>query len=243
MKQYLYEGIGTAALVFFGCGCSCLAAYDVGILGIGLSFGLTYIIWSLLFGNVSLCHLNPLLTFATFVAKKIEKKDFVCNVVAQFIGALVGALFLVFLIIMTAKPADLFVSTFWANGYDMFSPSKTGIFAAILIEIILSALLVLFYLAFVVRKNRKQASIVAFGVCYAIIVAVGYNFTCGCVNPARAFGPSVFMAINGDVISLLQFVVISLSTIVGSLIAIVLYRCIWKNDCGDLRFKFLNIGK
>ena len=85
---------------------------------------------------------------------------------------------------------------------------------------------VMFYLFFVVRKNKNQASIVTFGVCYAIIVSVGYNFTCCCVNPARGFGPSVFLAINGDVIILLQFVVISLSTIIGSFIAIILFRCI-----------------
>lgn len=38
------------------------------------------------------CHLNPVLSLATLLAKKIGFKHFVCYLIAQFVGSFCGAM-------------------------------------------------------------------------------------------------------------------------------------------------------
>jgi aquaporin Z len=57
------EFIGTAWLVFGGCGSAVLAAafpnVGIGLLGVSLAFGLTVLTMAYAIGHISGCHLNP----------------------------------------------------------------------------------------------------------------------------------------------------------------------------------------
>lgn len=88
MKKYVCEFIGTAVLVLFGCGNAAIAGDFLGTLGVALAFGLSIIAMAYVIGNISGCHVNPAVSLAMLINKKMSVKDFILYVVAQFIGAL-----------------------------------------------------------------------------------------------------------------------------------------------------------
>ncbi|MCH5236892.1 MAG: aquaporin [Muribaculaceae bacterium] len=94
IQKYFAEGIGTMFLVLLACGSAVLAGPSIGVLGIGLCFGLVLLCLCYAIGNISGCHVNPAVSFAMFISGRMELKDFVWYVIAQLIGATVGAWFL-----------------------------------------------------------------------------------------------------------------------------------------------------
>lgn len=94
IQKYFAEGLGTMFLVLLACGSAVLAGPSIGVLGIGLCFGLVLLCLCYAIGNVSGCHVNPAVSFAMFISGRLELKDFVWYVIAQLIGATVGAWFL-----------------------------------------------------------------------------------------------------------------------------------------------------
>ena len=111
MKKYIAEFVGTAALCFVGCGAIVLggypAAFPMGILPIGLAFGLTVTAMAYAIGPISGCHVNPAVSVAMVIAGRMPSSDLAGYVIAQVVGAFVGCGFLA--LILTAK----------AGGYDI----------------------------------------------------------------------------------------------------------------------------
>ena len=91
MKKFICEFIGTAVLVLFGCGSAAIAGSTLGTLGIALAFGLSIVAMAYVIGNVTGCHINPAVSLAMLINKKMTAKEFVLYVVAQVLGALAGA--------------------------------------------------------------------------------------------------------------------------------------------------------
>ena len=102
MRKYIAEFIGTAVLVLFGCGSAVTANTLLGDSGqtiplafstllIAFAFGLSIVAMAYSIGNVSGCHINPAVSFGMLVAGKMEVKDFIGYVIAQFLGGIVGA--------------------------------------------------------------------------------------------------------------------------------------------------------
>jgi len=102
-KKYLAELIGTFALVLFGCGAAVVSGNTIpeavlshapaglGILGIALAFGLAVVAMCYAIGPISGCLINPAITIAMFIAKKISNKDALGYIIAQLIGATICA--------------------------------------------------------------------------------------------------------------------------------------------------------
>ena len=63
MKKYVAEFIGTLILVFMGCGSAVFLGCDVpgGHLAVALAFGLSIVATAYVIGNISGCHINPVL--------------------------------------------------------------------------------------------------------------------------------------------------------------------------------------
>ena len=91
MKKLIAEFIGTATLVFFGCGSAVLAGGEVGQLGISFAFGLAIVAMAYGIGPISGCHVNPAVSFGAFLAGRMSAGEMVQYWVAQFLGALAGA--------------------------------------------------------------------------------------------------------------------------------------------------------
>ena len=93
IKKYLAEFIGTLVLVLFACGVAgqiCATGVS-GLIGTALAFGLVIVAMAYSIGNISGCHINPAVSIAMLISKKISVKDFCGYIVAQFLGAIAGA--------------------------------------------------------------------------------------------------------------------------------------------------------
>src|SRR3954447_16885972 len=89
------EGVGTFWLTFGGCGSAVIAAgfpqVGIGLLGVSLAFGLTVLTMAYAIGHISGCHLNPAVTVGLAAGGRFPRKDILPFIVAQVIGAIVGA--------------------------------------------------------------------------------------------------------------------------------------------------------
>ena len=95
MKKYVAECIGTMVLVTLGCGTAMLVGCDAvmggGYVLTAFAFGLSIVAMAYSIGNISGCHINPAVSLGVLLSGRMSKQDFVYYVIAQCIGALIGA--------------------------------------------------------------------------------------------------------------------------------------------------------
>ena len=190
MKKYLCEFLGTCVLVLFGCGVAVLTKAD--IVATSLAFGLSIVAVAYVIGNVSGAHVNPAVTFAMWIDKRISSKDFVLYMCSQFLGAIIGALLLMFIINSTGL-GDYRTVGLGANGYGSSSASNINMIGALVVEIILTFVFVLAVLG--VTKEEKNSSVapIVIGLTLAFVHILGIKLTGTSVNPARSLGPAIWL--------------------------------------------------
>lgn len=189
MKKYLAEFIGTLVLVLFACGTAavtgCTAAPDAAYLLTALAFGLVIVAMAYSIGNVSGCHINPAVSFAMLLSRKMSSKDFVGYVAAQFLGAIAGAAILMGLI-GTSKGLG-------ANG--LF---EGDVLKSLAVEVILTFVFVLAILGVTSREKYAAKAGIVIGLTLTLVHILGIYFTGTSVNPARSFGPALMLALSGS---------------------------------------------
>ena len=224
MKKYICEFIGTLVLTLFGCASAAIAGEALGTLGIALAFGLSIVAMAYVIGNISGCHINPAVSLAMLINKKLSVKDFVIYVIAQFLGAIIGIAILY--IIMQCCGFDIALKGLGANGYGNYSAVNISMMGAILVEIILT--FVFIYTILGVTSDEKKSNIagIVIGLTLAFVHIMGIPLTGTSVNPARSLAPALFL--RGEVLS--QVWVFIVAPFVGAALA-------------ALVFKFLNSNK
>lgn len=214
IKKFAAELIGTAVLVFFGCGAAVLAGFDVvGQLGIALAFGFAIIAMAYGIGPVSGCHVNPAVSLSVFAAGRMSAKDMVIYWIAQFIGAVIGAMIL-------GAIAKTGFTQLGQNGFDAGSPGGYGLHAALIFEIVATAIFVIAILGVTGAKGHGAFAGVSIGITLAVIHIVGIQVTGVSVNPARSFGPAILA--GGQALS--QLWVFIVAPLVGALLGGLLFR-------------------
>lgn len=179
------ELVGTALFVFFGAGSVVANAGGVplGPIGIALAHGVGIAVLISMTLAVSGGHLNPAVSLALWIAKKIDAKQLGLYVAAQIIGAIIGALLIkAFFPAGAARVASL--------GTPQIS-GTLGEFQAIFLEALLTFFLV--SAVFGTCVSPLAPKIAGFGVGLAIFTCalVGGSLTGAVMNPARAFGPAL----------------------------------------------------
>ena len=224
MKKYLCEFIGTAVLVLFGCGSAAIAGSTLGTLGIALAFGLSIVAMAYIIGNVSGCHINPAVSLAMLISKKMEAKDFIGYVVAQVLGALAGTAILAFTIRNCGM--DIAVTGLGANGFAENSSVNLSMFGAIIVEIILT--FVFIYTILGVTSSEKFSAVagIVIGLTLAFVHIMGIPLTGTSVNPARSLAPALFL--GGT--ALKQVWVFIVAPFIGSAIAAVVFNILNKEE-------------
>jgi aquaporin Z len=193
VNKYIAELVGTFVLVFGGVGSAVLAGSHIGFEGVALAFGLSLLAMVYTIGPISGCHINPAVTCGVLLAKKIEFKDAVAYVVAQIVGAIIGAALILFIARGTPGGYDPAVAGLGANGYGVHSPGQYSLAAAFLAEVILTMFLVLTVLGSTDVKAPVGFAGVAIGLVLTLIHLVGIPITNTSVNPARSIGPAIFV--------------------------------------------------
>lgn len=192
-KYFLAEIVGTFVLVFCGCGSAVLAGNQIGFLGVALAFGLSLLAMVYVIGPISGCHINPAVTLGLLLCKKIETKAAIGYMVAQVLGAILGAGLLLLIAKGVAGGYNPAVSGLAANGYGAHSPGRYNLVAAFLVEVILTFLLVFTVLGATDLRAPNGFAGIAIGLVITLIHLVGIPVTNTSVNPARSIGPAIFV--------------------------------------------------
>ena len=218
-KKYGAELIGTAALVLIGCGSAVIAGQHVGFLGIAFAFGLTVLVMVYAIGNISGCHINPAITVAMLVAGKIKGKDAIAYIIAQCIGAIIGAGIL--LAIAKGLPGySLADNGLGQNGFGAQSPAGYAMWACFVAELVLTALFLFVIFGSTSEKAPKGFAGISIGFTLVLIHIVGIPITGTSVNPARSLGPAVF--VGGD--ALPQLWLFWVAPLVGGILAAIIWK-------------------
>ena len=104
-------------------------------LSIAFAFGLAFVAMAYSMGKISGSHLNPAVSLAMLIARRLSLKDFFGYVIGQFAGSTAAALFL--WTCFSAKDA------LGQNGYGTSSPLGINVGIAALVETVLSAVFIL----------------------------------------------------------------------------------------------------
>ncbi|NOT90419.1 MAG: MIP family channel protein [Ferruginibacter sp.] len=220
MKKYLAELIGTMSLVLFGCGAAVISGGNVdggpaglGLLGISLAFGFAVVAMAYTIGGISGCHINPAITIAMLVAGKISSKDAAGYVVAQFIGAIIGAAILG---VIATDHANSYGANGWGEGY-LGNYSTT---AAFITEAVFTFLFL--YVIFNVTSKHGNSNMagLAIGITLVLIHLVAIPITGTSVNPARSFGPAILA--GGKALAQLWLFIVA--PIVGAVAAALVWK-------------------
>ena len=220
MKKLVAEFIGTATLVFFGCGAAVLAGPDnVGQLGISFAFGLAIVAMAYGIGPISGCHVNPAVSLGVFLAGRMSSRDMALYWVAQFLGALAGA----GILYIIASGAGGFSMTEYALGSNGWGDAYLGgysLTAALVFEVVATFLFLVVILGSTHAKSPVQFAGLAIGLTLVVIHIVGIQVTGVSVNPARSFGPAVF----AQGLALQQLWLFFVGPLAGAAIAGLLFR-------------------
>ncbi len=192
MRKFIAEGVGTMFLVLLACGSAVLAGPKLGVLGIGLCFGLVLLCLVYCIGNISGCHVNPAVSFAMLLSGRMKFGEFCGYVVSQLVGAAIGAGFLYWFVNM-APGFDFGGITGNASlATNVIQPgANTGM--ALVAECLLTFFFVLIVLgATDARKGFGKFAGLAIGLALGLVNIVGITVDNCSVNPARSFGPALW---------------------------------------------------
>lgn len=224
MKKYVCEFIGTAVLVLFGCGSAAIAGGVLGTLGIALAFGLSVVAMSYVIGNISGCHVNPVVSLAMLINKKMDAKDFICYVIAQILGAIAGIAILYTIMINSGLEID--VQGLGANGFDTASSVNLSMIGAIITEVVLTFVFIFTVLGVTSDEKKSSVTGIVIGLALALVHIVGIPLTGTSVNPARSLAPALFL--GGEALE--QVWVFIVAPLVGAALAAVAYKFLAKKE-------------
>ena len=214
MKKYIAEFIGTAVLVLFGTGIAVVSGGN--LVATALAFGLSIVAMAYVIGNISGCHINPAVSLAMLINKKIETKDFIYYVIAQILGALAGTA----LLYLILKNTTIGVESLGANGYGTLSATNITLLGALVTECILTFVFIYTILGVTSDESKSNIAGIVIGLTLAFVHLLGINLTGTSVNPARSIAPAIFL--GGK--ALAQVWVFVVAPLVGAALAAIVYK-------------------
>jgi len=185
-RPVLAEALGTALFVFIGCASVVANGITAGAIGgLGIAFahgvGLAVLVSALIRAPGG--YFNPAVSFGLLVAGTIDGRTFGKYVVAQLIGAIVGAA----LVRAVFPTTSVMAMSAGAPGLGSLISFGQGI----AIEALFTFFLV--SAVFGTAVSSEAPKIAGFGIGLAVFVAgvVVGPLTGAALNPARAFGPAL----------------------------------------------------
>jgi aquaporin Z len=208
------ELVGTAVLVIGGPGTAILAP-EVGLLGISLAFGFSLLIMAYVIGPISGCHINPAVTLGLLLARKVSVAHAVFAWVGQIVGGVMGAT----IIYGIASGRDgydrgQFAANLWSGPY-------AGLGSTIVVEVVLTALLVLVVLSTTGRRFPVGMGGLVAGITLALIHLISIPVDNTSVNPARSVATALFAELDSDALEQLWAFV--LFPLIGAVVGVIIW--------------------
>jgi aquaporin Z len=218
-KKYVAELVGTYILVFTGCGSAVIAGGQIGYTGVSFAFGFSVLVMVYALGGISGCHMNPAVSIAMLIAGKIKPRDTIIYIIAQCVGAAIGAATL-YMIILGNPNYSLASNGLGQNGYGSASPAKFSMISCFFAELILTFIFLLVIFGSTSEKAPKGFAGIAIGLSLTLIHLVGIPVTNTSVNPARSLGPAIIVGST----ALDQLWLFWAAPIIGAILAAVVWR-------------------
>jgi aquaporin Z len=197
LSYYLSEAIGTFVMMFLGISAiafnfatefmtGALPSENIRLLLTGIMFagGATLVVYSPV-GRISGAHLNPAVSLAFLLQRKIGYRDATIFMVMQCLGSIAAAFLCVFFWKSHARQIRMGMT---------FPGADQSIFFVFLVEVFITFLLVLSLFFFLRRKNLTKYTGLALGLLVAGLVFLTANISGTSLNPARSLGPAVAAA-------------------------------------------------
>jgi aquaporin Z len=186
LRRSIAEALGTFALIFIGVGSVAAKYYpdaNYGIYGIATAHALVLAVMITATMAVSGGHINPAVTIGLLVARRTTPRTAVAYIIAQLIGAVLGALAVkaIFPVGVT-RPIALGTPAIASN---------VQLGQAIGLEAILTFFLVSAVFGTCVNSEAPKVGGFGVGLVLWFDIIVGGPLTGGVMNPARAFGPAL----------------------------------------------------
>ena len=214
MRKYIAEFIGTCVLVLFGTGVAVVTGGN--LVATALAFGLAIVACAYVIGNISGCHVNPAVSFAAWLDRRITTKDLCFYIIAQVLGAILGTAILYLIL----KHTVLGTGALGANGFCKFSNLEINMGGALLVEVVLTFVFIYTILGVTADKKKDAVAPIVIGLTLTFVHLLGINLTGTSVNPARSLAPALFA--GGQLLG--QVWVFIVAPLVGALIAALVYR-------------------
>lgn len=219
-QKYVAEFLGTMTLVLIGCGSAVIAGSYIGFAGIAFAFGLTVLAMVYAIGPISGCHINPAISVAMLVAGKMKGKDCLMYIIAQCLGAIVGAA----LLLAIASGVDGYSRSgdgLGQNGFSSGSPAGYELGACFLAEVVLTFIFLMVIFGSTSKAAPKGFAGVSIGFSLVLIHLVGIPITGTSVNPARSLGPALLVWGNDAMEQVWLFIV---APVLGAIVAALVWK-------------------
>jgi glycerol uptake facilitator protein len=217
--EFAGELIGTFLLVLFGCGSvavTILFSAHVGLLQVAAIWGLGVTVAIYATRHLSCAHLNPAVSFAMVLSRRMNPSRLPVYLLAQFAGAFCAAALLYLLMgdsiaqyeqfngIVRGTPASIKTAMMFGEFYPNPTASPVavvGTFAAFLAEAVGTFVLVflIFSLTEGCNLGRPDEALAPLfiGLTVTVIIAILAPLTQAGLNPARDLSPRLFAALAG----------------------------------------------
>ena len=149
MKKFVAELIGTFMLVYIGTGAVVFGngLDGLGHLGITFVFGLAIVVAAYSIGTVSGAHLNPAVSIAMFVNKRLSSSELVNYILGQVVGAFFASAAVFSLLSNSGMSTASLGENALANG--------VTVFGGFLFEVVATFLFVLVIMTVTSASKRK----------------------------------------------------------------------------------------
>ena len=188
IQKFTAEFIGTFVLVFVGCGTAmavgCDAVNGGGYILTAFAFGLVIVAMAYCIGNISGCHINPAVSLAMLISKKMTVQEFWGYVVFQILGAVSGAGLLQYVFEQAGKldmtgviDAEKKELVSWGLGANGLAGVNGNIVAGLIIELVLTFIFVLTILG-VTDAKFKHGSFGGVVIGFALVLVWFFLWSC-----------------------------------------------------------------
>ena len=187
MKKYIAEFVGTLVLVLFGTGIAVVSGGN--LVATSLAFGLAIVAEAYVIGGISGCHVNPAVSLAMLLSKKLSTKDFAYYVLAQVLGAIAGTAILFVILSST----DIGTAALGANYFGEMSANNITLVGALVTEIVLTCVFIYTILGVTIDDKFSSVAGIVIGLTLTFVHLIGIPLTGTSVNPARSLAPALFL--------------------------------------------------
>jgi MIP family channel proteins len=189
LKASVAELVATALFVMVGVGSIAIAFAGGGVVGVAAAHGFAFALLVAGTAAISGGHLNPAISFAMMITGQITLIRGLMYIVAQLLGACIGAL------LLRAFIVDEVLRGIAGGGGQALSPAVDQAWQGMFLEALGTFVLVWTVFAVVVNPRAGLGGVAPLYVGLAVLVVYLFliPLTGAGINPARTFGPALFL--------------------------------------------------